>query len=172
MKCDVCSKEFASKRALSSHIAAAHKEGPRYTKSRKRNPDSVCKNCSKVFGYNSSSTNKFCSLDCYHEHKWERVEKPKIISGKGGNYKKYLFESRGEKCEECGQEPIHNNKPLTLQIDHVDGNSDNNALENLRILCPNCHTQTETYGAKGQGNKFQKNTKRNNYLRKYKCPIS
>jgi hypothetical protein len=36
------------------------------------------------------------------------------------------------------------------------------------LLCPNCHSQTETYSSKGQGNKFTKNTKRNSYLREYK----
>ena len=49
-------------------------------------------------------------------------------------------------CEECGQSPTWNNKPLTLQIDHKDGNRQNNIEYNLRYLCPNCHTQTPTYG--------------------------
>lgn len=49
-------------------------------------------------------------------------------------------------CEECGQRNIWNNKPLTLQLDHIDGDHTNNKIENLRIMCPNCHTQTETHG--------------------------
>ncbi len=52
------------------------------------------------------------------------------------------------KCYECGQLPWWNNKPLTLQLDHVDGNKRNSKLENLRILCPHCHTQTPTWGRK------------------------
>lgn len=48
-------------------------------------------------------------------------------------------------CQICGQKPIHNNLPLTLQCHHIDGNRANNLLENLQILCPNCHTQTDSY---------------------------
>jgi Zn finger protein HypA/HybF involved in hydrogenase expression len=51
-------------------------------------------------------------------------------------------------CEQCGIGEIYNNKPLTLQIDHIDGNWYNNLEHNLRFLCPNCHSQTSTYGNK------------------------
>lgn len=51
-------------------------------------------------------------------------------------------------CEECGQTEIWNGKPLVLQLEHIDGNNSNNLLENLKILCPNCHTQTPTYSRK------------------------
>jgi 5-methylcytosine-specific restriction endonuclease McrA len=82
--------------------------------------------------------------------------------------KKYLIEKFGEQCSECGQEGTWNNSPLVLQLDHIDGDSDNNFLKNLRLLCPNCHTQTENFGSKGQGSRYKKNTKRNLYLREYK----
>jgi hypothetical protein len=52
------------------------------------------------------------------------------------------------KCYECGIGPEWNGKPLSLQLDHINGASDDNRLENLRMLCPNCHTQTETFGSK------------------------
>lgn len=51
-------------------------------------------------------------------------------------------------CAICGQGPEWNGKPLTLPIDHIDGNFKNNSPENLRFLCPHCHTQTETWGSK------------------------
>lgn len=40
------------------------------------------------------------------------------------------------------------NKPLSLQLDHINGISNDNRIENLRLLCPNCHSQTETYAGK------------------------
>lgn len=40
------------------------------------------------------------------------------------------------------------NKPLILEMDHIDGDRDNNDWDNLRLLCPNCHSQTDTYGSR------------------------
>ena len=51
---------------------------------------------------------------------------------------------RPYKCEGCGQGPEWNGSPLVLEIDHVDGNSWDDRAENLRFLCPNCHSQCET----------------------------
>lgn len=48
-------------------------------------------------------------------------------------------------CSECGQGPLWNGKRLVLQLDHKDGDRYNNVLDNLRLLCPNCHTQTPTF---------------------------
>lgn len=47
-------------------------------------------------------------------------------------------------CEVCERQEW-NGKPIPLELDHMDGNHSNNKLENLRILCPNCHAQTPTY---------------------------
>lgn len=47
-------------------------------------------------------------------------------------------------CIECGLGPKWNDKPLTLELDHINGDPCDNRLENLRFLCPNCHTQTPT----------------------------
>lgn len=60
----------------------------------------------------------------------------------------YKFNLKKEVCEICGQPPIWNGKKLGLQLDHRDGNRRNNQLDNLQILCPNCHTQTEYFSCK------------------------
>src|SRR6266566_2322934 len=54
-------------------------------------------------------------------------------------------------CAECGQLPEWNGKPLVLQVDHVNGDPTDNRPENLRFLCPNCHTQTETFAGRNSG---------------------
>jgi hypothetical protein len=48
-------------------------------------------------------------------------------------------------CYTCGQLPEWNEKPLALQLDHKDGDPTNDVKENLGFLCPNCHSQTDTF---------------------------
>lgn len=60
------------------------------------------------------------------------------------------------KCSECGCDPTWNKKILTLQLDHIDGNHSNNTLDNLRLLCPNCHSQASTFCGKNRSIKQQK----------------
>jgi Zn finger protein HypA/HybF involved in hydrogenase expression len=52
------------------------------------------------------------------------------------------------KCFSCGIVDVWNNKPISLQLDHINGINNDNRLKNLRFLCPNCHSQTETYCGK------------------------
>ena len=55
-------------------------------------------------------------------------------------YKKYC-------CESCGISEW-NGKSISLELNHIDGNNGNHALSNLELLCPNCHSQTDTYRSK------------------------
>lgn len=50
-----------------------------------------------------------------------------------------------KKCEECGISDTWNGKPLNFELHHIDGDHYNNELSNLQILCPNCHSQTDSY---------------------------
>lgn len=118
------------------------------------------------------TVNKYCGIECQLAYKWKNEDIPKVESGKCTSssrlLKPYLIEKYGEYCFNCKQGPIWDKKPLVLQLDHIDGDSDNNFPSNIRLLCPNCHTQTPNFGSKGKGSRYKKETERNKYLRKYK----
>ncbi len=97
---------------------------------------------------NRIANNKF-SKECVI-NKW-------LIRGskvKSWSLKQKLFEFgfRVNECCLCGNNGMWNNKSLVLHLDHIDGDKRNNTLINLRILCPNCHSQTETFGVKNKKN--------------------
>lgn len=64
--------------------------------------------------------------------------------------KRWLIKDRGHECESCSLEQWLG-QPITLEIDHMDGNRANNEEYNLKLLCPNCHSQTSTW--RGRNNK-------------------
>lgn len=68
--------------------------------------------------------------------------------------KKRLFDKgyKERKCEICGISEW-NEKPISLQIHHINGDNCDNRIENLQVLCPNCHSQTDTYCGRNKKNK-------------------
>ena len=91
---------------------------------------------------------KYCSTKCQVDFQI----KEKIISGTASakTMKNYLLTKYGNKCWECGITEW-NKKQIVLELEHKDGNSQNNDEANLSLLCPNCHSQTTTYKGKNKG---------------------
>ena len=72
--------------------------------------------------------------------------------------KKRLIEEKilPEICAVCRLKNVWNNKKLVLILDHIDGNRLNNSLSNLRLICPNCNSQTDTFAGRNRKNKRRK----------------
>lgn len=71
-----------------------------------------------------------------------RVKDPKAF------VKAYLVETRGDKCQNCGFDIKKKDGSSIIQMNHIDGNYLNNKIENLELLCPNCHGLTDNWGSK------------------------
>jgi hypothetical protein len=152
-KCGKCNKEYATQRALNAHMVA-HKKGSRYSVSRAKHGIAktfTCLNCGAENKRSYASRNKFCNLACQHGFQYK--EKIRIWKETGklskGPVKRYLSEQKNG-CWECGITEW-NGKPIVLELEHKDGNSQNNSEDNLSLLCPNCHSQTDTYKGKNVG---------------------
>lgn len=72
------------------------------------------------------------------------------------NYKNFFLEEQHHKCAICGIEDLWNGKQLVFILDHIDGNADNNNRDNLRLICPNCDSQLDTYKSKNKNSARRK----------------
>ena len=66
-----------------------------------------------------------------------------------------LIRSTGNICSVCKNKEW-NNQPIPIELDHINGDASNNKLENLRLICPNCHAQTSSYKGKNKGRSTRK----------------
>jgi len=117
-----------------------------------------CKNCGKELNERHKI---YCDNNCQHEYQYKeyiRRWKDGEETGAKGQYQlsnhivRYIWNKYDGKCARCGWHEIN---PTTgkspLEIDHIDGNYQNNSEENLILLCPNCHSLTPTYKALNVG---------------------
>ena len=115
-----------------------------------KKPRKKCLNCENEC---ARATYTYCSNKCQQLYQSKKLKEDWYKNQSSPSWdtiKSILFEDRKYKCSCCSISEW-NGKSIVLEIDHIDGNSDNNRPENLRFICPNCHSQTDTYKARNMG---------------------
>lgn len=117
----------------------------------------VCINCGKEFVHKKTSLGKYCSVKCQLDYqssiKYKNyLKNPEKYKGQENMrwVKKHILKEQDHKCSICGMEDVWNNKPITFILDHIDGHANNNERSNLRLICPNCDSQLDTYKSKNK----------------------
>ncbi len=154
MKCKKCGKTISKKKeniyCSRSCSASQNNIGVSRNFIHGNNKKKPCVRCCK------ETTNlKFCSRACFNEEKREQTEKI-ILSGKYSKnitsqrtLRRALARTRGAACETCKLSEWQG-RPIPLNVHHVDGNAHNNSVNNLKLLCLNCHGLTGNYGRKNK----------------------
>ena len=155
-QCPVCNSNFEtnSNSKYAKTVCSRKCSNTLYKRREKVHPRTFkCVNCNKEAPYVHSSYNKFCSSKCHREYEYNNITLSRFERGEIGSrplLRKIISKSRGYKCTSCNIKEW-NNKPITLQVNHIDGNCANNLPNNLELICPNCHSQTNTWGARNKG---------------------
>lgn len=109
----------------------------------------------------------YCSRRCNNAHKADKFTeafssnslKPGISTTRA--IRKHLILTLGERCQECGWARKHEiTGRVPVEVDHRDGNAENNHPDNVRLLCPGCHALTSTFRNlnKGKGRAYRRKT--------------
>jgi 5-methylcytosine-specific restriction endonuclease McrA len=137
---DIHTKCPVNRKRNSKGLSDAYKQGKRQTGSEQYN------SLSDDSKYKMSLSNKGkYSYDFSQNSKYTKGTKLKLI------------EERGHQCEICKNDVWLGN-PITIEIDHIDGDRKNNTRENLRLVCPNCHAQSPTWRRKKTNIQYQKHS--------------
>lgn len=130
-----------------------------------------CKRCGKdICSQNKSG---YCQHCLYQVKREEKIQQWLNTGDTGytvdttirGAIRDYIAQEQDNKCAICGISNIWNEKILNFILDHIDGNAANSCRDNLRLICPNCDSQLDTYKSRNKNSarnarkEFLKNTK-------------
>ena len=173
--CLNCGKETINPKYCNNKCAASHTNLGRFHSEETKNKISNslgglgenrnkkysnCLNCGKDL----KPKRKYCNVKCQSEKRYKDnisdwFKKPDEYTAPRYFMKVWLIKKYNNKCSRCGwseKHPVTGNTPLEMH--HKDGNWKNNHPNNIDLVCPNCHSLTETYriGNRGKGRKIQR----------------
>jgi hypothetical protein len=164
-KCNECSIEIPIGRKFCGSSCAAKFNNKVYPKRTHGRTKPICLNCGNIIEYGRYNR-KYCNNKCQNDkiqkdilNKVQNEEFDKLgnKSSIDRTSKKYLIKTYGEKCMKCGWDEINKwTKKVPIELNHIDGNPENHSLENLELICPNCHSLTEFNKSRGKGRKWRK----------------
>ena len=126
----------------------------------------LCRNCQRSI---ENPDKQFCDKHCFTEYYYKQRVTAWLageLSGRSGDgvcgfVRRWLIENRGgDKCEACGwAEPNPTTGKIVIEVHHINGDWRDNRPENLKLLCPNCHSLTKTYKSLNVGKGRRSRTK-------------
>ena len=170
--CRKCDKKFVPKKGTINYCSLSCRNTRSFSAQTKEKKSCITKRKWLEGSYslidwnkaNGSEEKRFKQLESWKKKAYDRLfngEKLHIQT-----LRKILIVDVENCCELCNTSKWLDN-PITLEVHHIDGNNKNNELQNLQILCPNCHSQTDNFRAKNIKNKRcnqLENTKKVVYL--------
>lgn len=150
-------KRVMKRRGIELLIRSKNANKEPTNKGKKKKHFCVC--CGNEIKNKTYAKRKYCSNKCqqnYEYQEWIKKYKKDNSIAKSSLWgqipvqlRRYIFEKFNNKCCKCGWGPY--TKRIPLEVDHIDGNSENNSESNLQLLCPNCHSLTSTYRGANRG---------------------
>jgi hypothetical protein len=156
--CKKCGNSFETQKGLLNYCSIECRNSRTWTEEDKKKKSESAKNSEKLKA-SIENTKKWFDYK-NHGKKIQETWNKKLLNEDFDKLsflrlrKRIILEQNGC-CNHCGIKEW-NNKPITLELEHIDGNNQNNDRNNLECICPNCHSQTNTWRGKNKRNQRNK----------------
>lgn len=158
-----CSIAYIKKYALRLGISLPIRNTNKTSSWNKGKHKYSCINCGKSIT-SKGVYRKYCSIKCQKDYETKMKYQDYLNNqdkylGKEISYnwlKPIILKEQNNKCSICGISPYWNDKELHFILDHIDGDATNNKRNNLRLVCPNCDSQLDTYKSRNIGKSTRK----------------